>query len=322
MGLSNEYIINILKKKVENEMTRNTYITKLNTLTLKFTKSIYDILKDPSIYYSKIKELYPSSATQKNFVTMILAIFKVVDELNIKKRKAHQAWKDIHEKLREQENIHYKKNQPSNKQLENYLSFNEIQEKYDALKKSQHQHATKKDSLEYLLLSISLYLRPKRADYGNISIIYPNMKTSPSKNYIYINGKHESYLILKEYKTSKTYEKIKEKIPEPLYEDIIESLKHHPRIYLFTDRNSQPYLKKGSYSTYVLRAYEHLFNKKVGVTMLRHIYIREKLDFNGMTQEELEKEAILMGHSPEVQRRYRWVLRENEQEKCECRVVI
>jgi len=318
MVLSNEYIINILNKTIENEVTKNTYISKLNTLSAKLNKSIYEILKDPKIYYAKMKELYPSNATQKNFVTMILSVFKLVDQLNIKKQIAHKLWKEIHESLRDKENIHYKKNQPSAKQLENYLSFAEIQEKYNALTNS-NPHKTKKDSLEYLLLSISLNLRPKRADYGNVSIVYPSMKTA-AKNYIFLDKKHNSYLILREYKTSKTYNKIKEQLSIQLYENIKESLTKYPRQYLFTDRNNQPYLKKGSYSTYVLRAYERLFGKKVGVTMLRHIYIREKLDFNGMTQEELEKEATLMGHSPEVQRRYRWVVRDNELEKCECRI--
>ena len=85
MGLSNDYIINILNKTIENEVTKNTYISKLNTLSAKLNKSIYEILKDPKIYYPKIKELYPSNATQKNFVTMILSVFKLVDQLNIKK---------------------------------------------------------------------------------------------------------------------------------------------------------------------------------------------------------------------------------------------
>jgi hypothetical protein len=148
-------------------------------------------------------------------------------------------------------------------------------------------------------------LRPKRADFGNVKILYSN-KIPIKKNYIVLNS-DDSYFYLNDYKTQKTYKQIKEKITPELYKDIKESLKHYPREYLFTDKSNKPYINNNSYTKYVMRAYEHMFNRSVGVTMLRHIYIKEKLDFNIMSQEELEKEATMMGHSAELQRLYRWI---------------
>ena len=319
MGLSNSYIINILTKSVENEKTRHTYISRLQSLSTALHKTMYDILKDPTLSYPQIQTAYEAESTRKSIVTVILAVYKHIDDLHIKKKKAHQQWKDIHEELRELETQHYKKNKPTDKQLDNYLSFQEIEDKYNALSKD-NPHKTKKSSLEYLLLSITIHIRPKRADFGNVYICQsPNIK-SPSKNYILMNKSNNSYLFLAEYKTAKTYDTIKEIIPELLYKDITESIKKHPRNYLFVDKSNKSYKKNESYSAYVIRVFESLFNRRVGVTMLRHIYVREKLDFNGMTQEELDKEATLMGHSAEVQRMYRWVIRDNEMEKCECKV--
>jgi hypothetical protein len=303
MVLTNDFIINILNKNIENKKTKASYITRLETLTNKLNKSIYDIIKDPDIYYIKIKQLYISETSRKNMLTMILVIFKYIEELKIKKAKAKKKWVELHDELNKEQLEKYKKNEPSEKQLNNYVSFKEIEDKYKEL--SINPHIDKKTSFEYLLLSITLNLRPKRADFGNVKILYSN-KIPIKKNYIVLNS-DDSYFYLNDYKTQKTYKQIKEKITPELYKDIKESLKHYPREYLFTDKSNKPYINNNSYTKYVMRAYEHMFNRSVGVTMLRHIYIKEKLDFNIMSQEELEKEATMMGHSAELQRLYRWI---------------
>jgi hypothetical protein len=311
MVLTNQFIINKLSQNIENQTTKKTYISKLESLSLKLQKPIYDILKNPILYYPKIDQMIESDATKKNFITMIMAVFKNIDDLNKKKQTAHKEWKKIHEDLREKEEKRYKKNKPNARQLENYISFEEIEAKYNELLKSD-PHKSKLCSQEYVLLSLTLNIRPKRADFGNISIVSNERIESLTNNYMVIDKNTNSYLILTEYKTAKKYETIKEALPESFYKDIRDSLKKYPRNFLFTDRNSNPYLEKKSYSSFVIRTFEKLFNKKIGVTMLRHIYIREKLDFNNMTQEELEDEARLMTHSPELQRLYRWIIREDE----------
>ena len=313
MAKTNEEIIRSLEARAENEHTRRNYVSKLSNLSEKLGKTIYEILRSPKTSIVQIKGLYPEDSTRKTIVTSILAGFKYG---NIGLSKAQEGWRSIHEELREKELSNYKKNEPTERQKENYLSFEEIREKYKELA-SGDPHATKKSSLEYLLLSITLNLRPKRADYGDVMVIGPKHKVPEKGNYMFIDKATNSYLELRQFKTAKTYDSVKEDLPEELYKDVKDSMRRHPRSRLFTDRSNMPYTSS-AYGTYVIRCYERLFGKSVGVTMLRHIYVREKLDFNMMTQEELDEEARLMTHSPELQRLYRWVLRDNEREKCEC----
>lgn len=314
MGLSNRYIVTTLTENIPNENTRNNYIARLSKLSESLGSSMYDIAKEPSVYYPLIKKLYVEDSTRKNVVIAVMVIFKHIGDMLSKKKSAYDAWKEIHGGLTEAEEARYKKNKPKQSQEDNYLSFAEIEQKHASLKGGT-PHATKKSSQEFLLLSIALHLRPKRADLGNVAIIRPGAKLSPSKNYLVLDGPSRSILVLHDFKTAKTYDRILEPVTEELYGDIRDSLEAHPRRWLFSDRTGGPYSKNG-YSQFVLRSFSHVFGKRVGVTMLRHIYVSERLDFNKMTQEELDGEAHLMGQSPDLQRKYRWVMRKGE---CECR---
>ena len=317
MGLSNRYIIGILTNNIPNENTRNNYISRLTKISESTGTSMYDIAKDPKAYYPEIKKLYTEDSTRKNIVIAMLVIFKHIGDMMQKKKPAYDQWKEIHAGLCEAEEIRYKKNKPKQSQADNYLSFDEIETKYKEFK-SNNPHLTKKSSQEFVLLAIALYLRPKRADLGNVAIIKSHAKLSPSKNYLVLDGKTKSILVLHDFKTAKKYERIVEPIPSDLYDDIKDSLEKHPRRWLFSDRTGGSYTKNG-YSQFVLRSFSHVFGKRVGVTMLRHIYVSERLDFNKMTQEELDDEAQLMGQSPDLQRKYRWVMRKGECD-CECKV--
>lgn len=314
MGLSNRYIVNALTENIPNENTRNNYIARLSKLSESLGASMYDIAKDPAVYYPQIKRLYTEDSTRKNVVIAIMVIFKHIGDMLSKKKAAYDAWKATHADLTDAEESRYKKNKPKQSQEDNYLSFAEIEEKYNSLKDAT-PHANKKSSQEFLLLSIALHLRPKRADLGNVAIIKAGTKLSPSKNYLVMDGPSRSILVLHDFKTAKKYERILEPLTEELYGDIRASLDSHPRKWLFSDRTGGPYSKNG-YSQFVLRSFSHVFGKRVGVTMLRHIYVSERLDFNKMTQEELDGEAHLMGQSPDLQRKYRWVMRRGE---CECK---
>lgn len=297
MKLSNQEIFSIIQSKVDNKFTSQNYISKLKTLSAKLKLPIQDIINNPHLKHAIEKE-YPEVSTRKTTLTSLLAAMKYVDEL-----PSDPEWQAEHKRLKELELAKYKKNEPTEKQKTNYISFDEIQQKYTELSKLD-PHKTKKTSLEYILLSLTLHIRPKRADFGAIRIVKDKI---PSEgNYICLQ--ETPYLLLRDFKTSSTYHELRENIPLTLYNDIIASIKKHPRRYLFEDKSKKPY-NNITYANFVIRSFNNIFGKKVGVTMLRHIYIREKLDFNEMTQEELDEEARLMCHSPDLQRQYRWVIK-------------
>lgn len=305
--LSDDTIKRALAFGIENENTRSNYLARLSKLSEHLGAPLYEILKAPSTHYARIEETYDCDSTRKNAVIAILAAFKHIEALREKKRDAHDRWRKIHENLQEREEARYKKNKPSEAQMSNYVSFEDLRQKYEALRARKDAHAKKRDSFDLVLVSVALHLRPKRADLGNVAILSRGEKKSPSRNYLYLSSPRDSHIVIKEFKTAKTYEKIVEKLPEALYEDIAASLERHPRRWLFCDRAGSAYSKSG-YTQFVIRTFERLFGKRLGVTMLRHIYVSERLDFNKMTQEELDREARLMGQSADLQRKYRWVI--------------
>jgi hypothetical protein len=65
-------------------------------------------------------------------------------------------------------------------------------------------------------------------------------------------------------------------------------------------------MSNNTYSVFVKHTFEELFGRSTGVSLLRHIYITEKLDFDDMTIQEQEDEAKLMLHTSGLQRRYKW----------------
>jgi hypothetical protein len=107
------------------------------------------------------------------------------------------------------------------------------------------------------------------------------------------------------FKTSKYYQTVEEELPPALKKDIDTSLSRHPRDYLFLKDDGEP-MSNNTYSVFVKKTFEEFFGRATGVSLLRHIYITEKLDFDDMTLEEQDTEAKLMLHTSGLQRKYKW----------------
>ena len=65
-------------------------------------------------------------------------------------------------------------------------------------------------------------------------------------------------------------------------------------------------MSNNTFSVFVKTTFEQLFGRATGVSLLRHIYITEKLNFDDMTLEEQNEEAKLMLHTSGLQRQYKW----------------
>ena len=65
-------------------------------------------------------------------------------------------------------------------------------------------------------------------------------------------------------------------------------------------------MSNNTYSVFFKKTFEQLFGRGTGVSLLRHIYITEKLEFDDMTLEERDAEAKLMLHTAGLQSAYKW----------------
>lgn len=295
----------LLEKKYTNPSTLTSYLNRVTTLKIKLNApSIHAILIDPDTYYPQLQRLYTSLTTRKNMLTIILVLFREDEELRTKHAAEYERWKKLHDDLAKHQGAKIKRSEPEAKQVEKYTSYEEISAKYEELKK-RGPHPTERQSMQYLLLSVLVHLRPKRADLGKVRIYKEKDPRHTDENYIVLRTKGSSYLVMNLYKTSKYYQTVEEDIPEGLLKDITTSLNRWPRDYLFRKDDGEP-MSNNTYSAFVKSTFEQFFGRATGVSLLRHIYITEKLDFDNMTLEEQDSEAKLMLHTTGLQRQYKW----------------
>jgi hypothetical protein len=303
---SDSHYIRLLEAKYTNKHTLNSYLSRIKTLKAKLGGAdLNTILVDPDTYYPQLQKQYPSLTTRKNLLTPILALFREDDSLAREAAAAYERWKKLHDDLTKLQEAKIRRSEPEEKQVAKYTSYEEITAKYEELKKRGY-HDTERHSIQFLLLSILVHLRPKRADLGAVKIYKEKDPRLTTENYIVLrSGAGSSYLVMNLFKTSKYYQTVEEEIPEGLKRDIQTSLSRFPREYLFRKDDGEP-MSNNTYSVFVKKTFEEFFGRATGVSLLRHIYITEKLEFDDMTLEEQNAEAKLMLHTSGLQRKYKW----------------
>jgi hypothetical protein len=299
--------VDILEKTYTNPKTRENYKTRLTTLMRKLdAPSLLEVLQNPDTYYPKLQAVYPSLTTRKNMLTPLLALIREDTELrtSMDMEEARTQWRKLHDDLHKHQDARIRRSEPADKQIAKYTSFEEIEAKYEELKKA-GGHTTRRSSMHFVLLSILVHMRPKRADLGSVHIFVEQDPNRKDINYIVLRNKGISFLAMNLYKTSKHYATVEEDLPDGLKRDIVRSLKRWPREYLFVKENMEA-MSNNTYSHFVSTTFEDLFGRGTGVSLLRHIYISEKLDLDNMTLEEQEEEARYMLHTSGLQRQYKW----------------
>jgi integrase len=108
--------------------------------------------------------------------------------------------------------------------------------------------------------------------------------------------------VFNKYKTAKKYKEQVESVPESLQAVLKCYLAHHPlakqkEFKLLVKPDGSPLNTVNS----ITRILNKVFGKKVGSSMLRHIYLSGKY---GKVVEDMEKDAEAMGHSTGVQKEY------------------
>lgn len=270
--------------------------------------SMLPIIEQPDTHYPSIRDAFPNVATRKNLLTVILAFFKNDEALKTKYPSAHKRWSKLHDDLDGLQEAKYRKNMPDMKQLAKYTPLDEIKAKYNELASRGDPHSSRALSQYFVLLSIALNIPPKRADYGNMRVYYNKEPSTVQGNILVLHTNTPntpSYMVFTRFKTSGKYPRIDEVLPKPLYKDITNSLRRWPRNHLFVTKLGDPFASNNGFSKYVIAAFNNMFNRDTGVTMLRHIFITEKTDPYASIEEKDELARQMM-HSSGLQDRYKW----------------
>jgi hypothetical protein len=298
--------LDVFGRAFKNPRTRENYVARLRGMMEKIrAETLLEVLESPDEWYGRIQSAYPSLSTRKNLLTAILVLFREDTGLTgARMDAARNRWKKLHDDLARHQNARVKRSEPEDKQIAKYTSFEEIETKYDDLRKHS-PHETLRKSLKFLLMSFIVHMRPKRADLGSVHVFHDRDPRRTDINYIVLRGTGASFLAMNLYKTSRHHQTIEEDLPDGLVRDIRQSLSRWPRDYLFVKDDGEP-MPNNTYSQFVKRTFEEYFGRATGVSLLRHIYISEKLDFDNMTLEEQNEEARLMLHTSGLQKQYKW----------------
>lgn len=296
----------------------NLYVNTLNKLSKLFhdnneSISSTDFLKQKKKVCQIINTKKPN--TQKSYLASIVVYLMAIKE----KEELISYYRDLMEHIAKETEEKTKKQEKTETQEKNWSSLSELKSELESQRKlinkeklwnKDPEKISNKDfeTLQKFVVG-SLYIGddsnpPLRSDYGDMKIIcmkdYGNLSDSDlKKNYIVNQSRNKKFFHLGEYKTAKTYGEKKIPIGSDLNKILNKWLKINKYDYLLVNKLKKP-MSPNQLTKYVPRVFEDL-GKKIGISLLRHIYISEK--FPPQLQEQ-EETAKLMGHSVKQQSEY------------------
>lgn len=309
----------MLTNKLKNdkgvsESTATAYLRSLYMLNGKKPFKSLTFLKKTEDLDNTIKEY--ADNTQKSIYTSIVSVLSLFkDKPAYSKTYKHYFGKMIG-KRDELKKTDGEKAEKTEKENENWISWDDVIKTRDELKKEIDGFGSRKvldarqfeDLLAYLVVSLYTFIPPRRnQDYLDMFVIRSHSDETPTdKNYLVLNKKGEpTQFIFNKYKTQKKYGAQTEEIPEGLKQVLSTYLGHHPdmkgkkktanNFKLLVDSNCKPLDAVNA----ITRILNKIFGKKVGSSMLRHIYLSSKYDIA-----EMNKDAAAMAHSVDEQRKY------------------
>jgi len=250
-----------------------------------------------------IIDTYAPSTQQSQYGTLASALSLFSDKPTYKKTYSH--WREALVEARKGADT----NEKSEKQEENWLSWEEVEKKKSGLKEEiSSLPLTKKLTasqyeklLNFVIVSLYTDIVPRRnQDYLDMYVVKKLGKEYPKdKNYYEISGKR---FVFNKYKTSKTYGEQVIEIPESLQQTLNTFIKYHP----LNKEKEYKLLVKGDGAVLntvnaITRVLNRVFERNIGSSMLRHIYLTSKY---GAQLDDMKEVARGMGHSVEQQRNY------------------
>jgi integrase len=284
-----------------------TYMSIIN----KTARDISNKLEKPDDIIEHHKEILESLMTYKPNIrkTKLSAFIVVLDQ----KDDTPDDVKEIIDNYRKQlfadaddVDKDEKKQKLTESQEKNYITWDEVLKIYDNLRteaeplfKLENLNKKQYNKLqEFVLLSLYVLTPPRRSlDYAQFKIKSIDESTD---NYMTVKGrKKEGTLVFNAYKNSKRLGKQEVKISNALRNIIQKWMLKNPNEYLITtntgNRIEQPRVNL---------MLNNIFNKNIGSSLLRHIYLTHK--YGDVDLEEMEKTTQEMGNS-EIERTLKYV---------------
>jgi len=304
----NEFMLDLAKKLREEkkvaESTATAYIRAMYLLNGKQPYKNLTFLKDTAAIEDLIKKYADSTIkTILASIVSVLSLFK--DKPTYKKIYNHYYERMMGKSEEAKQNESSDKTQ---KQTDNWITWDEVCEKVSELRDKVSEFKSQKSItqqqydtlLHYLIVSLYTETQPRRnQDYLDM-FVAKKQPTETEHNYVVLTKTQPTSFIFNKFKTSKKYGQQVLEVPENLASVISEYLKFHPlkknaSFKFLVSHDGTPITAVNA----ITRVLNKIFGKKVGSSMLRHIFLSTKYDIK-----EMEKDANAMGHSVDEQKKY------------------
>lgn len=293
--MNQKYLTKLFEKVNISEKTKMVYINNLSILNDKNLIKNLSFLSNTTNLMSKLED--KTTITKRNY------LISVCKALSLIKRppKLEEAY-IFYKKVLMELNAEIKSNVASKKTIDNWLTLDEIRIKlvkyksiFNRLDKKQLITPNDWDQLlNGVVLFIYTLIAPRRTtDYQDM-IVLDNQDDELSSNLLIVQDRQ---FVFKNYKTKKVYGDQIVDIPPNLMKFIKIYLKFHPckggMKWFFVKMNGNRFINEG----FIHSRLSTIFNKKVGSTQMRRIYITSKYK---PKQDEMKKDAVEMGTSTNV----------------------
>lgn len=272
------------------------YLIKLRILNNNNPFDNLAFLKQKMAIKQKLQDI-KNDNTRKSYVASIVAILN---------RQKGKAWEDLNKYYKAiflKERSIFAEKKPSEKsetQEKNWLTwdevmaiFNKLKEKADEVeKKPRLSNADRKTLEHYMILALYVLQPPRRNDWYYMVL---GKGDDESRNYVDMKGGKYYFNNFKTAKSGKETIDIPEEIMPTLKSYISKMNLTEGDYLLFPDDENR------SNSNRMTKSLNSIMGKKVGASMLRHIYLSHKY---GKVMKDQEQDAEFMAHSVAMQKDY------------------
>ena len=304
-----DFLANLSKALVTDrgvsESTANLYLRTLLMLNDKRPFTTLAFLKKKDAVAAKL-ETYADS-TKKGILASIVSVLSLYKDKATYKAIYKHYYDLMMSKSKEvKEAESARAGEKSEKQKKNWSSWADVQNTEEQLHKEaaelmNRKHLTAPEAeklLQCVVLSLYTKIQPRRnQDYLNMLVVKKwSDNMSADHNYLDLTG---NQFIFNKYKTAKKYGVQKIAIPDDLLNILVSYLKHHPLWKESKGKTAVPFLvSPGGVPITALngitRILNKIFGKKIGSSMLRHIFLSDKYSD---LKDDMAEDAAAMGHS-------------------------
>lgn len=287
-----------LKGKNITESSLKLYLNNLRRLNGGEFPKNFLFLKDTEKILGDLEKYKPN--TRRSYLISIITTLK-------QDPKMKKLYDKYYPHLEHYNKEHAVNNEKSETQKENWINQDEVKELYNKMTEEVKPFLEQKKVspseyekiLRWFVLSLYTLQKPRRnADYQKC-LVGRKIPVDLNDNYNYLDLDNDKW-IFNNYKTKGTYKSQVLDLTPEMKSVVMTYLKFHPRgkdlkkksnlIPLIVDFQGEPFIANNA----ITRMLNKIFGKKIGVSMLRNIYLTDKF---GDKVKELNNTAQEMGTS-------------------------